>query len=84
MKLTLSPEAILRARQKPEKHKLKGEPRPFTPLNIRNLTPAQHFDNGAVVSTRKQEVTKTDPLLLRIRELEAEVTRLKGILEELL
>ncbi len=69
---------------------LPGEPRSFTPMtkstasSLRNLTPAQHLDaSGAITSTRKHEVGHTDPLMLRIKELEAENTTLRAQLKNL-
>ena len=51
---------------------------------LRNLTPAQHLDaSGTITSTRKHEVGHTDPLMLRIKELEAENTTLRAQLKNL-
>jgi hypothetical protein len=65
--------------------KLPGETRPFVPKkgSLRNLVPPQQLVGGAIVSGRDHEVGHSDPLLLRIRELEAECKALRKRLEEL-
>ena len=64
--------------QKTAKH-LPGETHPFVPkrTNFRNLVPPQQLVGGTIVSGREHEVGRTDPLMQRIRELEAEVATLR-------
>jgi hypothetical protein len=64
--------------------KLPGEPRPFVPRSsVRNLTPPQQLaPDGSITSPRDHEVSRGDPLLLRIRELEAECEALRAQLED--
>ena len=84
MTLRLTPTML---RPRPQRsRRLPGERHEFKELrqtseSVRNLTPPQHLENGAIVSSRDHEVTRTDPLLLRIKELEAEVTTLRKQLE---
>jgi hypothetical protein len=79
MSITIPPEDFLKA---PEQARLPGEPRRFKALSFRNLTPPQHWDGAQITSSRPEEVTHgTDPLLLRIRELEAEIAVLRTQLE---
>lgn len=64
--------------------RLPGEPRPFIPLTQRttdqlNRVPPQFLaPDGTITSSREHEVSNTDPLLQRIRELEAENTSLRA------
>jgi hypothetical protein len=64
--------------QKTAKH-LPGETHPFVPKkgSFRNLVPPQQLVGGTIVSGREHEVGRTDPLMQRIRELEAEVATLR-------
>jgi hypothetical protein len=83
MKLRLTP-AMLRQPSRPER-RLPGEKHEFkeaAPGGVRNLTPPQTLGpDGTITSSRPHEVTKTDPLLARIRELEAEIAALRNQLE---
>jgi hypothetical protein len=65
---------------------LPGEPRPFIPRgSVRNLVPPQQLaPDGSITSSRKHEVERSDPLLLRIRELEDEVEYWKEAYEHAL
>jgi len=58
---------------------LPGEKHPFREA-VRNLTPPQHLEGRQVTSSRKVEVTKEDPLLHRIRELESELASVRAAL----
>lgn len=86
MKISLTPTDLQRAtptRATPTK-RLPGESHPFVPRSsIRNLTPPQHLESSTVVSGRKHEVSKADPLMQRIRELEAENTELRAKINNL-
>lgn len=68
---------------KEPKH-LPGETHPFVQRSsIRNLVPPQQLaPDGTVTSSREHEVSRGDPLLLRIRELEAECKALRKQLED--
>lgn len=73
MKISLTPTDLRPRTKLKEPKRLPGESHPFVPRSsIRNLVPPQHLEGGAVVSGRKHEVSKADPLLLRIKELESE------------
>jgi len=67
-----------------KERRLPGEPHPFKERSgLRNLVPPQHLEpDGTVVSGRSHEVSKADPLMLRIRELEAECEALRQQLED--
>ena len=64
--------------QKTAKH-LPGETHPLLPKkgSFRNLVPPQQLVGSTIVSGREHEVGRTDPLMQRIRELEAEVATLR-------
>ena len=59
--------------------RLPGETHPFVPKksSFRNLVPPQQLVGGSIVSGRDHEVGHTDPLMQRIRELEAENKQLR-------
>lgn len=81
MKLSFSPRRWLlaRAATTPKQSRLPGEPRPFRPL-----VPPQHLEGGRIVSSRSQEVSiRTDPLLDRLRQLEAENAALRERIHQL-
>ena len=67
--------------------RLPGERHDFKELRptheaVRNLTPPQTLaPDGSITSSREHEVSKSDPLLLRIKELEAENAALRKQLE---
>ena len=63
---------------KESKH-LPGERRQFIPrASVRNLVPPQQLaPDGTITSPREHEVSRGDPLLLRIRELEKENEELR-------
>lgn len=72
MLLTLDPEILDEPPR--SRSRLPGEPHPFVPR-----VPPQHLlADGTIASGRSHEVTKGDPLLQRIRELEAEVVALRA------
>ncbi len=73
MKITLTP-IDLRPQEKAKSPKrLPGESHPFVPRSSnRNLVPPQQLIGCAIDSGRKHEVGYTDPLMQRIKELEAE------------
>lgn len=92
--IDISPEALERARRqltpkaKPSPRRLPGERHEFREMRARStardLTPAQHLDeHGNITSSRPVEVSRTDPLRLRIQELEAEVAALQAKLKSL-
>ena len=87
MTLRLTPD-MLRPRPTKPARRLPGERHEFRELaptheSVRNLTPSQHLaPDGSITSSRAHEVTKSDPLLARIKELEAEVARLTELLEK--
>lgn len=56
---------------------LPGERHPFVERTVRNLVPPQHLEGNTVVSSREHEVSCTDPLMLRIKELVAENDKLR-------
>jgi hypothetical protein len=86
MTLRLTPD-MLRPRPTKLARRLPGERQQFRELaptheSVRNLTPSQHLaPDGSITSSRAHEVTKSDPLLLRIKELEAENAALRKQLE---
>ena len=54
--------------------RLPGEAHEF-----RDLVPAQYLTpDGTIISSREHEVSRSDPLMQRIRELEAEVAELRN------
>jgi hypothetical protein len=65
--------------------RLPGEAHPFVPKkgSFRNLVPPQQLVGGTIVSGREHEVGRTDPLMLRIRELETENKQLRQKTTEL-
>lgn len=76
MKISLTRIAIEAARKSAPK-RLPGETHEF-----KQLIPAQYLaPNGSITSSRKHEVSKADPLLQRIRELETENKALRQQLD---
>jgi hypothetical protein len=70
------------SRRLPSKH---HDFKELTPRHesVRNLTPPQTLaPDGSITSSRGHEVSKSDPLLLRIKELEAENAALRKQLEK--
>jgi hypothetical protein len=69
---------------KAARSRLPGERAPFkerTRDSVHNAVPPQHLGpDGNVASSREREVTRTDPLLARIRELEEENKQLRAAL----
>lgn len=81
MKISLTLTDLRPAKQ--PKH-LPGERHQFIPRgSVRNLVPPQQLaPDGSITSPRDHEVSRGDPLLLRIRELEAECEALRAQLED--
>ena len=75
MKINLTAADLTKPTRPRSARRLPGERHDF--VEMRKPIPPQYLaPDGAITSSRDHEVGRTDPLLARIRELEAEVARL--------